>query len=141
MSIDPNVYALNIQLQLDAQEAFTTLDKFGTVVSSVEEKIAEVADKTLHGISDIVGHIENSLTNVWNLSNLIGTSADNISLNFKDVNKSIVDTQQTNEDELDNLLKRRDYLEDITESIVDTQQTNEDELDNLLKRRDFRRYN
>ena len=137
MSIDPNVYALNIQLQLDAQEAFTTLDKFGTVVSSVEEKIAEVADKTLHGISDIVGHIASSLTNVWNLSNLIGTSADNISLNFKDVNKSIVDTQQTNEDELDNLLKRRDYLEDITESIVDTQQTNEDELDNLLKRRDY----
>ncbi len=114
-TVDPNVYALSIQLQLDSQEAFTTIDRFGESITTVEEQLASAADKALQGVDNIVKHVESSLTNVTNLINQIDISASKIATSFDSVNRSTTDTEDIDDKLSKSVLKQRDIWEEITE--------------------------
>lgn len=115
MTVDPNVYALSIQLQLDSQEAFHTLDKFGESVTSVEEQVSSAADKALQSIGNLTKQIESSFSGITNLSNQMDMGASHMASSFESINRSAIDTQDTAEEDLDNLIKQRDLWKEVVD--------------------------
>ena len=47
MSVDPNVYALSIQLSLESSAAFATLEEFGQKASDIESNISTAAQNSI----------------------------------------------------------------------------------------------
>lgn len=115
MTVDPNVYALSIQLQLDSQEAFHTLDKFGESVTSVQEQVSSAADKALQSIGNLTKQIESSFSGITNLSNQMDMGASHMASSFESINRSAIDTQDTAEEDLDNLIKQRDLWKEVVD--------------------------
>jgi len=127
-AVDPNVYALSIQLQLDSQEAFSTLDRFGESITAVEEQMAKAADKALHNINNIVQQIETSLMHVTDLIGQMDMSAVKVASSLDSINRSTTDSQKTTEEDLDNLLKQRDLWEEVVDFYAEVTESLEQHL-------------
>ena len=113
MAVDPNVYALSIQLQLDAQEAFDTLDRFGESVTSIEEQVSSAAENAFGKINNLVKQVESSLSGVIRLLASVDVGAVGISESFESAARSAESTHDASKDDLKELLKQRDIWEEV----------------------------
>lgn len=72
-NVDPNVYALNIQIELDAEKAFNILDEFGESISKIEQQIQNVAEAALRGLGAVAAKTEQAVQSVTNVTEAFST--------------------------------------------------------------------
>jgi hypothetical protein len=137
MAVDPNVYALSIQLQLDAQDAFTTLDKFGDSISAVEEQVSSAAEKAFQSINRVVTQIDTSLNSINASLVLFDNNSSKIAANFESASKSLGGSYDISQDSLKNFTKQYDIFEDVEDfrkKYERSLKTESDALDKHLKK-------
>lgn len=114
-NVDPNVYALNIQLSLDSANAFSALDQFQRSITSVEEQVSTAAEKAIQNVANITQQIETSLNSLTGSISQVDMGAANVAASLNTINRAATDTQDTTEEDLDNLIKQRDLWEEIVD--------------------------
>lgn len=110
MSVDPNVYALSIQLQLDSTEAFKTLDTFGDSIGKIEQQVTDAVSKSLQNINDTTQQVQSSLGVIADLSSNINSSMRNISITT--ATDTAENTTANAAKELNNLIEKKEILEE-----------------------------
>ena len=88
-AVDPNVYALSIQLQLESQAATDKINEFVVKLEDVEKKISASATKALANISESFGKNIESVSK--SLSNAASQSMVGVAGSFDNTAKSMAD--------------------------------------------------
>lgn len=96
-NVDPNVYALSIQLQLDSQAAFESLNSFGDSLTSLEEKISDVAEQALNKIDTISKVIDTSLSQAVGHLDAMDVGTSNIIRSIEKYNSYVNDANKVTE--------------------------------------------
>lgn len=113
MAVDPNVYALSIQLQLDASDAFKTFDDFGKKVNDLEDQLSTAAQKAIKGIQDVSLEANNQLQSIGNVLKDINADSLRIQTNFADASKELKDQYDTGEDRLEDIEEELKHWEKV----------------------------
>lgn len=113
MAVDPNVYALSIQLQLDSSAAFETLEKFSESVVALEQKVSDVAEKAFSEINSIVSSVETSVNSITESMLVFEKHSSNIAVDLGKSLENVRDTNDLVEKNLDFLIKIKDNYEEI----------------------------
>jgi uncharacterized protein YukE len=132
-SVDNNIYAMSIQMQLESSDAFDTLDQFGDKMTSVEEQVSSSAQQALSSISDVSSQVDTSLGDVLSQTDAINSSSVDIGKSLQEVLTRIEDWGDLTPDELENFKKLVDYAEDLTEQLEAKNLVHEDELASVEK--------
>lgn len=119
MAVDPNVYALSIQLALEASSAFSTLDDFGVRVTDLEEKVSSAAQKAIQDISSIASEAKQVFVDIGNQLKTITDDTLHISTNLGDVTKQIKDQYDTGQEQLKDLKEKFKIEEDLSKLYED----------------------
>ena len=83
MAADTTTYALGIELALNSQPAFESLDKFGKSMESLEQQVSSSAAKALTNISNALTVMETSLTTSNTLIGGISTTSSEVIKSFQ----------------------------------------------------------
>lgn len=97
MNVDPNVYALQISMDMDTVQAEQTLDQFGDSLTAIEDNISASASKAFGKIETLISGINDGLA---------------------DISKYATMTLGDMEDEV-RKLKERDKLQDVFEDFME----------------------
>ena len=102
-SVDPNIYALNIQLQLDSAAAFDALQEFGDTLEALEDKISKAANSILGDITSISVGLNKSLDKT--VADIISIDSKNANMlkSMTEYNKFVDDSSKIMESDLKNL--------------------------------------
>lgn len=122
MPVDPNVYALSIELQLNAQKAFEQIDTFGESLQNVEQDLSQAATKAFQNISTMSQDIVQSFNNITNITDSFKTNMATISTNYGEAFKYADDNYDLQLKHLKQLLKEQKIIEklhDIKEEDLD----------------------
>lgn len=133
MPVDPNVYALSIQLSMDTTEAFAKLDDVGDRLVSIEQNFEKAASSILDNIrtisSDISKSLADSIVNVSSMeSKHIGMTSSML-----DYKTYIEDSNKTMLDDLNNLIKIEEKWKDISDHHTQIEKLIKDESAELDK--------
>lgn len=82
MAIDPNIYALSIELSLNASDAFDTLNDFEESLLDIEEQIVDAAKSAIGKIDNLVSDVDSSIRK-------LSASILDLSSNTVDIAKSV----------------------------------------------------
>ncbi len=82
MAIDPNIYALSIELSLNASDAFDTLNDFEESLLDIEEQIVDAAKSAIGKIDNLVSDADSSIRK-------LSASILDLSSNTVDIAKSV----------------------------------------------------
>lgn len=113
MAIDPNVYALSIQLSLDSTDAFQTLDNFAKSATDLENNISIAAQKSLDSITNIANNLNEQLTKAVVITADFSRASEKLGSQLSLAAGSIKDASTTQEDNLKDIEERLEYLEKI----------------------------
>ena len=113
MSVDPNVYALSISLQLDSSDAFKTLAEFGVMASNIEENISSAAQSSLNSITGIVDNLNEQLASSVAMTGQFAAASSKLELHLSQAAASLKDAHSTQQDSLADLEERLVNLEKI----------------------------
>lgn len=113
MAVDPNVYALSIQLQLDASDAFKTFDDFGKRVTDLEEQVSTAAQKAIQGIQDISLQATAQLDSIQGVLKDVAAESLRIQTNLTDAGKELKDQYDTGEDRLEDVEEELKHWENV----------------------------
>ena len=108
MQVDPNVYALNVMLSLEAGDAFKQANDFEESIIQLESKISKAASNSIQKVSGIV------TTALASISQLT-TSADELSRVSGEINNSLSAYNALSEDAIsdksDDIIKNKKISE------------------------------
>lgn len=113
MAVDPAVYALSIQLQLEATDAFKTFDDFGKRVTDLEEQVSTAAQKAIQGIQDISLQATTQLDAISGLLKDVTAESMRIQTNLIDAGKELKDQYDTGEDRLEDVEEELKHWENV----------------------------
>lgn len=129
MAVDPNIYALQIQLALDAASAFQTLSDFGDKVVDIETQITNAGKKAVGSVQGTIDGISSSLGKATGQLKTMGKTG-NKQLDFwqevYDQNKELEKFGESEIDRVDELLGQFDKIQ---KALTKKNQKHEDELD------------
>lgn len=111
MPVDPNVYALSIQLAFEAQSAFDTLDDFGQKVTDLEEEVSSAAQKAIQNLGQIASEASSHLSDIGKLLTEIEAKTLKVETNLGEATKELKDQFDTGEDRLEDLEDEYDFWE------------------------------
>lgn len=133
MAVDPNVYALSIQLSMDTTDAFVKLDEVGAKLVSIEQNFEKAADSILGNIKAIGTDIGKTLTD--SLISVSSMEAKHIGMatSMLDYKTYIEDSNKTMLDDLDNLTKIEEKWKDISDHHTEIERLIKDEAVELDK--------
>lgn len=113
MPIDPNVYALSIELQLNAQKAYDDLDTLGESLIETEHKISQAATKAFQNISVLTTNINESLSAINNISNSFRMNMQTITNSYGETNDITDETYQLQIKQFKQLLKEEKIIKNL----------------------------
>jgi hypothetical protein len=134
MAIDPNIYALSIQLDLDTNLAQDKLDLFDDDILKIEHKVADVAQRAIGQVEDSGTKAVKSLDNMKSVLDsleIAGTNAATALDAGKNLNDSMNlfdDINQLVEDEFELLKDVHQLFDDIQEALRKKNLLHEEEL-------------
>lgn len=120
-AVDPNVYALSIQLQLESQAANDKLNEFTDILTDVEAKISASASRAFGSIADSFGKSIQSVSNTFdtaakssldNYTKLVDSVGQDLIDNNKEIEK-YEDTQESINDVIEERHKKTIELNDL----------------------------
>jgi hypothetical protein len=111
--VDPNIYSLSIQLQLEAKDAFTSLDSFGQQIGDLEKQVSSSAQKSLQSISQMAKETEKAISDIAKVFKKVDATTVKVNDNLTDAGKELKDQFDTDEDSFDILEDRLDNLRRI----------------------------
>ncbi len=129
MPVDQNIYALSIQLALEAQSAFDTLDDFGQKVTDLEEEVSSAAQKAIQNLGQIAEQASQHLSGIGKLLTDIDARTLKVETNLGGASKELKDQFNTGEDRLEDLeeeLKLREKTFKLQEDLGKELQTHLD---------------
>lgn len=115
MAIDQNTYALSIQLALESQAAFDTLDDFGQKITDLEEKVSSAAQKAIQSLTQVAAEASLHLSDIGKQLGDIDANTFKIQTNLADASKELKDQFDTGEEHLKNSEKELDIAEEMGE--------------------------
>lgn len=110
--IDPNVYALSVQLQMDAGAAFASLDKFGDNIDNVEEQLSTAVDRSLKAIAQIADNSAKAVADLSKSFVTVDVTSAKVESTLKDATKEITDQYDVGKDSLAQNKKLLELKED-----------------------------
>lgn len=113
MAVDPNVYALSIQLQLDSSDAFSTLEEFSQAAADVEERVSTAAQNSLNTITGLVDNLNQQLSQAVITTGQLADAANNVETKLVSSAGTLKDAYNTEQDSLEDLQERLEHLEKI----------------------------
>jgi len=128
-TVDPNIYALKVQMSLDSGDAFNTLDQFSDSVSKVEEQVSAAASEALKSIEDVAKGLDASLGSVESAANGIELTSRGIEANFAAVASVMSDMGTLSNEELVTAEKMVDTLQEMLDLEEDIHRVSGDEHD------------
>ena len=136
MSVDPNVYALSVQLSLESSAAFATLDQFGQKASDIESNISTAAQNSIKSITGIADSLNQQLALMTVKTGDFANSASKLPTTLSAAAVALKDASDTEKDALKDLEKRHDFIEKIEDiqdqigkSLIKEHKTGEEYLD------------
>lgn len=111
MPVDPNVYALSIQLAFEAQSAFDTLDDFGQSVTDLEDEVSSAAQKAIQNLGQIASEASSQLADIGKILTEIEAKTLKVETNLGEATKELKDQFDTGEDRLEDLEEEFDFWE------------------------------
>lgn len=127
MAVDPNVYALSIQLSLESADAFSDLEKFGEAASNIEKSISDAAQNSINSLSGLVDNLSQQLSQMVVVTGQFSSASDKVSDSLSKSATSLKDAYSTEQDSFDNLEKRLVNLEKIKDIQLDIEKSITDE--------------
>lgn len=118
--VDPNVYALSIELQLEAATAFETLDDFSDKIVDVENELLEVGQKAIGQIEVLIGTLDTGITRVMAQIRDIQNETGQLTSTYKKTGVStdtIGDSLQDQVKQIQKQIKLEEELVDIAKEI------------------------
>jgi len=112
MAIDPNVYALSIQMALDSREAFSTLDQFGQSATDVEQQVSGAAQSALGSITDVAAGLDSSLNAAAASAVTVNSISSDINSTSQAIASSFGEMNDVSEDQLGTLREALKILEE-----------------------------
>jgi len=100
-SVDPNVYALSIQLSLESGDAFKTLDSFGEKISNIEQQLASSAKASLQSIKDVAVAATQAVVDLSTAFKGVDASTLRMQTTVVDTGKELTDQFDNGEDRLE----------------------------------------
>jgi hypothetical protein len=127
MAVDPNVYALSIQLSLDTTSAFASLDEFGTKATNLEESVSEAAKNSIDSITGMVDSLNSQLQQSITILSEFNAVSENISAVLSTSFKTSVENAANDDENLENLQEKLRAFEEIDKLQEETQKVLENE--------------
>lgn len=127
MAVDPNVYALSIQLALDTSDAFSSLDEFGTKAADIEQTISQAAQNSINAISGMIDSMNSNLLQSVAVMGEFATASSKINLDLAAALKTTTKTKAIDDGNFEQLEKKLKHLEEIDKLQEDMQKALEAE--------------
>lgn len=127
MAVDPNVYALSIQLQLESSDAFSTLEEFSQAAADVESRVSTAAQNSLNAITGLVENLNQQLSQAVATTGEFASMASKVEDNLSKSASTLRDAYTTEQDSLDDLQERLTNLEKIDDIQSDLEKSLENE--------------
>lgn len=131
MAVDPNIYALSIQLSLDAESAFSTLSTFSDNVVQVEQDVADAATRAIQQIDDIITRADANLGKVASQIRDLSLEGDNLASSLFNAGEHIITMGDDSDQRMKDLKKQIDHWEEIRDINEELTEFGEDELDRV----------
>lgn len=136
MAVDPNVYALSIQMQLDSGDAMDTLDQFSTGVSDVEKQVSDAAQSAMTSISDVASTVNNALTDSLKTTQAFSTASLDVEKAFQEIASQLDDMGDLSPEELDTWLEILDVFDDVIKTIDKKNLLHDEELKKIQQEKE-----
>lgn len=118
--VDPNVYALSIQLSLEAGDAFKTLDSFGEKVTDIEQQLTSSAKTALQSIQEITTTATQAVTDLAAAFKGVDSNTTKVQTTLVDTSKELTEQFDNGEDRLENAIDIFKQLEKTFDMHEDT---------------------
>ena len=112
MAADTTTYALGIELALNSQPAFDTLDKFGKTMETIEQQVSSSANKALMNISNAVRVMESSLATSDDILNSMALQSTSVNKSYQESAFEIGEINTGLENVIQLLEQKSDLIED-----------------------------
>lgn len=136
MSVDPNIYALNMELSLSTVSAYNELDKFEKSVVDLEESVSSAAQNAINEISRTIDNAAKGLDSIADSIKGINSESDILSSTMSGIGINTSDFGDNVSDQMDDIKKSIDYwqqIHDLNEEIVDFGEQELDRVNSYIK--------
>jgi hypothetical protein len=130
---DPNIYALQVELALSADNAFRTLDSFADKTTNLETTVSSAANKAIGMIQDTVTQAESGISLLSKAFNDVQTKVTDIAANMADSTKEFQTQHDTSQLRLKDLKEEFEYWDDINNIQTEMTKTLKEHLDHSDK--------
>ncbi len=131
MAVDPNIYSLSIFLQLDATQAFETLDKFETAIIDLEEKVTDAAQAALGRMDDSITKATASLNTMASAINSINTQGTRLASTVASVGSDTFTMAGDTEEQVAHIKKSIEFWEEVRDLNEEIVKCGEEELERM----------
>lgn len=131
MAVDPNIYSLSIFLQLDAAQAFETLDKFETAIVDMEEKIADAAQAALGRMDDSIAKATASIHSMASAIDSINTQGTKLASTVSSVGADTFTMVGDTEEQVAQIKKSIGFWEEVRDLNDEIVKSGEEELERM----------
>jgi len=136
-NVDPNVYAMSIQMQLDSGDALDTLNEFSDSVTDVEQKVSDAATKAIGSIQNVATSVNDALKDSLKTSESINSTSLDIEKAFSMIGSHLDEMGDPTTEELETLQEAFDVLEDWIKTVEKKNLLHEKEKDMLEEEQDI----
>lgn len=123
MAFDPNLYAIQIELSIDAGEAFNTISDLEDAIVGIEQRLSTSIANSLEDIAQLSSQFVNELDAASLLMSDIGSTVDDQVDQFGDTFERQLDyndslrSRQEIEEEIQEMLEERRIIYDLFETV------------------------
>jgi hypothetical protein len=133
MAVDPNLYALNIELQLDSSKAFDVLGDFEISLMEIENKIKATAEGVISQIEAQAQSINVALQNAVVSVTALDNSSANMSLSMGKYSEFLQLSTDNTILQLDKLTESEELWDKVEKHHIEIQKSIEEEMENLTE--------
>lgn len=134
--VDPNIYALSIELSLDAGQAFDTLDSFEDAVVGLEEQVTTAAQNAIGKVDETISQVEANLGNLTSAIRGINLEGDKLAAALAGAGVEASDMTGDLDSQIAQVKKSMQFWEeirDLNEEIVDFGQEELERVEDYIK--------
>lgn len=113
MTVDPNVYALSISLQLESSDAFSSLEDFGQMAQDVEDRVSTAAQNTMNSIAGVAELLNENLAEAVGTTQNFSAAGAQLELTLSKAALAVKDAYDTQSNSLKDVEERLKFLEEI----------------------------